>query len=303
MPTKPSYEDLEKRIAGLERANRILEKAIDGLPQPVVVADAEDQIVYLNSSAKRRCQLTAKDAIGRFFFPKGLEQVQLKSQLLSVMELARIGYWEYDVQADQFTFNDQFYKLFRTTAELAGGYVLSSSQYAEQFVHPEDRDIVGNAIRKDIETADPSFSQQLEHRILYADGSIGHIAVRYFIAKDGEGKTVKTYGLNQDITDRKQMEQARLVDLKFFENMDRISRAIQRNNDIEQMMRDVLDVVLAIFKCHRAWLGYPCDPVRGHLAYPDGAHHAGLPGRFCPWTRGPHGRGCGQFIRGRANVK
>ena len=121
-------------------------------------------------------------------------------------------------------------------------------------------DIVGNAIRKYIETADPSFSQQLEHRILYADGSIGHIVVRYFIAKDGEGKTVKTYGLNQDITDRKQMEQARSVDLKFFENMDRISRAIQRNNDIEQMMRDVLDVVLAIFKCHRAWLGYPCDP-------------------------------------------
>ena len=67
MPTKPSYEDLEKRIAGLERAKRVLENAIDVLPQPVVVADAEDQIVYLNSSAKRRCQLTAKDAIGRFF--------------------------------------------------------------------------------------------------------------------------------------------------------------------------------------------------------------------------------------------
>jgi PAS domain S-box-containing protein len=42
--------------------------------------------------------------------------------------------------------------------------------------------------------------------------------------------------------------------------MDAINRAIQGTNDLEQMMSDVLDEVLSIFNCDRAWLVYPCDP-------------------------------------------
>jgi len=52
----------------------------------------------------------------------------------------------------------------------------------------------------------------------------------------------------------------RRAHLQFFENMDRVNRAIQGANDIEQMMSDVLDTVLSIFACDRAWLVYPCDP-------------------------------------------
>jgi PAS domain S-box-containing protein len=48
--------------------------------------------------------------------------------------------------------------------------------------------------------------------------------------------------------------------LWFLECMDRINRAIQGTNDLERMMSDVLDEVLAIFDCDRAWLVYPCDP-------------------------------------------
>jgi hypothetical protein len=42
--------------------------------------------------------------------------------------------------------------------------------------------------------------------------------------------------------------------------MDRVNRAIQGTNDLEQMMSDVLDAVLSIFNCDRAWLVYPCEP-------------------------------------------
>ena len=44
------------------------------------------------------------------------------------------------------------------------------------------------------------------------------------------------------------------------ESMDRINRAIQSTNDLEQMMSNVLEAVLSIFDCDRAWLVYPCDP-------------------------------------------
>jgi len=46
----------------------------------------------------------------------------------------------------------------------------------------------------------------------------------------------------------------------FVESLDRVNRAIQGTNDLEQMMTDVLDASLSIFDCDRTWLVYPCDP-------------------------------------------
>jgi PAS domain S-box-containing protein len=147
-----------------------------------------------------------------------------EAQLSNAMEIARLGYWEYDVADDLFTFNDHFYDVFRTTAEKVGGYKMSSAQYAGRFVHPDDVAVVGAETRKAIETTDPHFSRQLEHRIIYADGSVGHISVRFFIIKDSQGRTVKTYGANQDITERKLAEaeiaqkNAQLVELNDVKN-------------------------------------------------------------------------------------
>jgi PAS domain S-box-containing protein len=64
----------------------------------------------------------------------------------------------------------------------------------------------------------------------------------------------------RDITERKQAEEERLAHLKFLESLDRVNRAMQGTNDLEQMMSNVFDVVLSIFECDRVSLVYPCDP-------------------------------------------
>jgi PAS domain S-box-containing protein len=96
-----------------------------------------------------------------------------------------------------------------------------------------------------------------------------------FICKDGrripvnlsvtalrdEGSRITGFvGLIYDLTERKLAEAERLTSLHFFESMDRVNRAIQGTNNLEQMMSDVLDVVLSSFDCDRAFLMYPCDP-------------------------------------------
>jgi PAS domain S-box-containing protein len=60
--------------------------------------------------------------------------------------------------------------------------------------------------------------------------------------------------------ERKRAEDDRQAHLWLLENMDRVNRAIQGTNDLEQMMSDVLDAALSIFGGDRAWLVYPCDP-------------------------------------------
>src|SRR4029453_5040763 len=60
--------------------------------------------------------------------------------------------------------------------------------------------------------------------------------------------------------EHKRAEEERQAHLWFLESMDKVNRTMQGTNDLEQVMSDVLDAVLAIFNCDRAWLVYPCDP-------------------------------------------
>ena len=136
------------------------------------------------------------------------EQKKLQAQLSNALEMAHLGPWECDVPNNLFIFNDHFYKIFRTTAEQVGGYIMTADEYAKRFLHPDDLHVVREEMKKAIETTDPNYSRQLEHRIFYFDGTVGHISVRFFIVKDADGRTVKTYGVNQDITDRKKAEDA-----------------------------------------------------------------------------------------------
>jgi PAS domain S-box-containing protein len=131
-----------------------------------------------------------------------------EARLSSAQEMAHAGHWEYDIPSDTFTFNDNFYRIFRTTAEQVGGYQMSSAEYARRFCHPDDIALVGQEIQASNVSTDPNYSRQIEHRILYSDGTVGHIAVRFFVVKDPQGRTIKTRGVNQDITAYKQAEEA-----------------------------------------------------------------------------------------------
>jgi two-component system NtrC family sensor kinase len=136
------------------------------------------------------------------------ELSKTQAKLSSAVQMAHLGPWEYNAINDMFLFNDAFYEMFHTTAEKVGGYTMSSAEYANRFVHPEDAHLVAEEVRKALQANDPNFSSQVDHRIIYADGKVGYISVRFLIVKDETGKTVRTYGVNQDITERKQAEEA-----------------------------------------------------------------------------------------------
>ena len=60
--------------------------------------------------------------------------------------------------------------------------------------------------------------------------------------------------------ERERADAERQAHLWFLESMDQVNRAIQATNNFRQMLSNVLDAVLEIFKCDRSWLAYPCDP-------------------------------------------
>ena len=133
---------------------------------------------------------------------------QSRHQLSEAMDIAHLADWEYDVATNLFTFNDRFYALYGTSAEREGGMQMSPETYAQEFIYPEDRHLVGVEIGKALNATDPGFTAQAEHRIIRRDGAVRHILVRIGVILDGNGKVIKTRGANQDITEQIQAEKA-----------------------------------------------------------------------------------------------
>jgi len=93
------------------------------------------------------------------------------------------------------------------TAEDAGGYRMSSADFASRYVYPEDAPIVGEQVRLAFEARDPDYFAKIETRILSGAGAIVWVEVRFRVEKDLQGNTIRLIGVNQDITERKQSDQ------------------------------------------------------------------------------------------------
>lgn len=72
-----------------------------------------------------------------------------------------------------------------------------------------------------------------------------------------DGGFITTY---TDITERRRAEDEKQANLHFLQSMDLANRAIAGSKELEQVMSDVLDVVLSVLDCDRAYLLHPCDP-------------------------------------------
>ena len=128
-------------------------------------------------------------------------------QLTEMADLAKLAYWESDETLREFIFNDAFYALFGTTAEEEGGYRMPREKYFEKFVHPDDLERVWADVHKERAHLGVDGLAEHEHRAIRKDGGIIHILTRTRIVKDRGGRIVKVIGANQDITDRKRLEE------------------------------------------------------------------------------------------------
>ena len=129
-------------------------------------------------------------------------------QLSEAMDLAHIVYWEFDSLTKTYIFNDPFYALYGTTAEQEGGYRMAQKDYAQRFIHPDDLPHYHQFVAQNALRPDPESVAYGERRIIRRDGEVRHILTRTRIVRDDSGRIARRYGANQDITERKQAEDA-----------------------------------------------------------------------------------------------
>jgi PAS domain S-box-containing protein len=179
----------------------------DGTTFPVEIT-----INYLDYQDKEFSVSFVKDITERKRAEEALRESE--ARLKMAMDLAKLVQWEYDVKSGMFTFDDQFYALYGTTAEREGGNLMSAEDYARRFIPPGESAVVAEGIAEVQEKS----CNQLEHRIIRTDGEERFIVVRGEVVRDEAGCIVKTHGANQDITERKRMEEALRQANKVVEN-------------------------------------------------------------------------------------
>lgn len=134
---------------------------------------------------------------------------------------------------------------------------MPSFEEFRQRVHPDDRAAWTEALRRGIKQA---AIVEGEFRVVPPQGPPRYLGAIVHPVLNARGELEEFVATVADVTERKRAEKEHRAQLRFLESMDAIDRAIQGTSDLEQMMSDVLDVVLATFGCDRAWLVYPCDP-------------------------------------------
>lgn len=98
--------------------------------------------------------------------------------------------------------------------------------------------------------------------------------------KGADGKPAFLLGISEDITERIKSEKEHAEYLHFLESLDMVYKIRNRSDDLNQMMSDMLDAVLQVFECDRAFLLYPCDPAAKIWTVPMERNKPEYPGVF-----------------------
>jgi diguanylate cyclase (GGDEF)-like protein/PAS domain S-box-containing protein len=109
---------------------------------------------------------------------------------------------------------------------------------------------------------------RLECELRALDGRRHNVSAYFTVCPGYEQTLGKVLVSLVDITERKHAERERHSHVNFLVSLDRVNRAIQSAANLDGMMANVLDTVLEIFACDRAYLHYPCDPGASEFRIP-----------------------------------
>ncbi|MFQ5481746.1 MAG: PP2C family protein-serine/threonine phosphatase, partial [Nitrospinaceae bacterium] len=126
---------------------------------------------------------------------------QSREDLSQAQEVAHVGNWVWEIPADTVRWSAETYRIFG----FRPGEPANPAGQFEKVVHPEDWPRVDRAINAALDEDKPF---EIEHRVVWPDGTERHVFGRGRVERDASGRPVKLVGTVQDITLRKRAQEA-----------------------------------------------------------------------------------------------
>ena len=275
----------------LVRVERIIETSQDRL------LDEEEKLKKTQERLKRSLQemTEAEAAALNMMEDANTARAQLEEARHlheEAQKIAQLGHWELDLVNNQLYWSDENYRIF--------GAEPGSGQTYETFlavVHPDDLEFVSNAYNQSVENGT---IYDIEHRLLLKDGSIRWVNERCETFYDEGGRPLKSIGTTLDITSRKAVEQALLIEQRELAAMGRASQEIIGLRDEYRIMQGACTLVVDIFGVELCWLALVTESAEIVPIARAGSHQEYLDGLSVRRDDSPEGNGpVGMAVKSR----
>lgn len=121
------------------------------------------------------------------------------TKLNDAQHIAHIGSWERDIKTDKLTFSDEMFNIFdidRKSFDFKFQSILN-------LIHSDDKEFVMGMRKKNLQ----SVPEPYDCRIITSKGTVKNIFINTKVIADKNGEVEKTFGVVQDITERKRNEE------------------------------------------------------------------------------------------------
>jgi hypothetical protein len=130
------------------------------------------------------------------------EKLKQSEELLKhTQEISHVGSWSLDLENNELIWSDEAYKIFGIKSQ---EFKANYETFLET-VHPDDRAMVDQTYTNAVKNKKP---YEVVHRVLRPNGEVRTVHERSMEIFDKTGKAILSYGMVQDITEYKKVEEA-----------------------------------------------------------------------------------------------
>jgi len=125
--------------------------------------------------------------------------VEQKGQLDTAQRMVHLGSWDWNLRSGELRWSEEAYAIYTP----GRGNTQPSYAVFMEAVHPEDRTMVAEAVRRALEE---NIAYDIEHRVASPERGIRMVHARGQVLRDAAGQGVRMVGTVRDITEQKRIE-------------------------------------------------------------------------------------------------
>lgn len=207
-----------------------------------IKAGAQDYLIK-EQIAPESLRMAVKGTIDKAQLHAKLQQNEERLHL--ALKAAGMGTWEWQIPNNCVVWSNLVGPIFGLPL---GTYPASYEDFME-LVHPEDREIIGEAITTTLETG---INYEVEFRSVWADDSLHWIGAKGQLYYDWAGKPLRLLGTVVDLTQSKQAEAERLQQVQRERAIAIIAQQVHQSLDLERVLQTTVEEVRQFLDTDRA---------------------------------------------------